>query len=151
MLSKDCDPAKSTIGMLGRNNNVLAGDGFLVAAITYPGDNPPQGSIAILDLETGKQTGFFDGNGLALVPGSLQIHGDLLIGHISYAQPAPQNWIAIDRKTLCPVWQVPANAAVAAGNVLYCATNPEVNGKRVPQVLAIRIDRQLPPVPAPLP
>ena len=146
LLSKDCDPAKSNIGVLSKRSRVYLDHGLVIAALT-PTNKIELAGIALLDLQTGRQTGFFDAKGFPVEPGSLQVHGDTIIGGThSYC-------VGINRKTLRLEWLIPAWSSTMADGVLYCANTPRVNGSATPpaEILALPLDAPRQPIPAKLP
>jgi len=149
-LSKDCDPAKSKLGDLCFQGGLCLDKDRLYAAInTYPfnPDGPAdraardvgaEDGVAVLDLQTGKQTGYFNDKGVtdrsANPINDLHVQGDVVI-----AERFGLGCLGIDRKTLQLEWYIPASRTVTADGVLYVNTLT-ATGAATTEILAVPVE-----------
>ena len=136
-LSRECDPAKPTSGALAPTKLFVDNDGIYAAFTDSSG-----AGIAVLDPSSGKQTGYFNGDGLlgarSQRVSDLSVQGKLLLAVTS------KNCLAIDRRTLQLQWTVTldnelhgTNAAAISDGVLF--VNASANGQKPQQIVAVDI------------
>jgi outer membrane protein assembly factor BamB len=138
-ISPDCDPAKSKFESIFTSFNQLFIDKeLLVAPIpTYnvganlnPNVKKEQrdgGGMAVFDLQSGKQAGYYNGitiwdvNGKGqIVPTKiLHVHNDTIVG---------SGCMGINRKTLRLEWYIPSEAAIVADRMLYVYPKTQEGG-----------------------
>jgi len=130
-LSKDCDPAKSKLEKMRTTPVLILDKDRLLATINTDLFDPTGqaekstsamgtvAGIAVLDLQTGKQSGYFNEKGVLDKAvhsiSDLQVYGDVLIARDS-------GCLGINRNTLKLEWYIPASSTVTADGALYVNT-----------------------------